>query len=105
LLCFLRNNGLISYLKISRTKTLKRFGIILTILSLWVGCDEAEEAIEEELCVTESQALTAASEALDGTTEAFENMCTAYGDAITCLSNAGEDVSELQEGYDELCGE
>jgi len=35
---------------------LKRFGIILTILSLWVGCDEAEEAIEEELCVTESQA-------------------------------------------------
>ena len=64
-----------------------------------------EEAIEEELCVTESQALTAASEALDGTTEAFENMCTAYGDAITCLSNAGEDVSELQEGYDELCGE
>ena len=40
-----------------------------------------------------------------GTTEAFENMCTAYGDAITCLSNAGEDVSELQEGYDELCGE
>jgi len=77
---------------------LKRFGIILTILSLWVGCDEAEEAIEEELCVTESQALTAAS-------EAFENMCTAYGDAITCLSNADEDVSELQEGYDELCGE
>jgi len=50
---------------------LKRFGIILTILSLWVGCDEAEEAIEEELCVTESQALTAASEALDGTTEAL----------------------------------
>jgi hypothetical protein len=49
--------------------------------------------------------LTAASEALDGTTEAFENMCTAYGDAITCLSNAGEDVSELQEGYDELCSE
>jgi len=48
---------------------LKRFGIILTILSLWVGCDEAEEAIEEELCVTESQALTAASEALDGTTK------------------------------------
>jgi len=83
---------------------LKRFGIILTILSLRVGCDEAEEAIEEE-CVTESQALTAASEALDGTTEAFENMCTAYCDAITCLSNAGEDVSELQEGYDELCGE
>ena len=39
---------------------MKRFGIILTILSLWVGCDEAEEAIEEELCVTESQALTAA---------------------------------------------
>jgi hypothetical protein len=24
---------------------LKRFGIILTILSLWVRCDEAEEAI------------------------------------------------------------
>jgi len=83
---------------------LKRFGIILTILSLWVGCDEAEEAIEES-CVTEGEALTAATGALDGTTEAFENMCTAYGDAITCLSNAGEDVSELQEGYDELCGE
>ena len=83
-----------------------KFKLLFLLLPvLWVGCDEAEEAIEEELCVTESQALTAASEALDGTTEAFENMCTAYGDAITCLSNAGEDVSELQEGYDELCGE
>jgi len=29
-------------LKISRTKTLKRFGIILTILSLWVGCDSVK---------------------------------------------------------------
>ena len=78
--------------------------LFLLLPVLWVGCDEAEEAIEES-CVTESLALTAASEALDGTTEAFENMCTAYGDAITCMSNAGEDVSELQEGYDELCGE
>ena len=84
---------------------MKRFGIILTILSLWVGCDEAEEAIEEELCVTESQALTAASEALDGTTEAFDAMCTAFGDVITCMSDAGQDVSEFQESYDELCGE
>ena len=57
------------------------------------------------MCVTESQALNAASEALDGTTEAFENMCTAFDDVITCMSGAGQDVSEAQESYDELCGE
>ena len=79
--------------------------LFLLLPVLLVGCDEAEEAVEEELCVTESQALNAASEALDGTTEAFENMCTAFDDVITCMSGAGQDVSEAQESYDELCGE
>ena len=79
--------------------------LFLLLPVLWVGCDEAEEAVEEELCVTESQALNAASEALDGTTEAFENMCTAFDDVITCMSDAGQDVSEFQESYDEICSE
>ena len=31
--------------------------LFLLLPVLWVGCDEAEEAIEEELCVTEAEAL------------------------------------------------
>ena len=37
--------------------------LFLLLPVLWVGCDEAEESVEDELCVTESQALNAASEA------------------------------------------
>lgn len=78
--------------------------LFLLLPIFWFGCDEAEEAIDD-LCVAELDAMNAASEALDGSVEAMENFCTALYDAIDCADDAGEDVSDLQESYDELCAE
>ena len=92
-----------------------RLGWLFLLLPvIWLGCEEAEEEAESQLCTSEVETMNAASEALEnaeGVAEiaaAIVTACESIDDAIQCMSESPlfteEDVEELQANYDEICG-
>ena len=88
--------------------------LFLLLPIIWLGCEEAEDEAESQLCTAEVEAVNAAGEALEnaeGVAEiaaAIVTACESIDDAIQCMSESPlfteEDVEELQANYDEICG-
>ena len=88
--------------------------LFLLLPAIWLGCEEAEEEAESQLCTSEVEAMNAASEALEnaeGVAEiaaAIVIACESMDAVIQCMSESPlfteEDVDELQASYDEICG-
>ena len=92
-----------------------KFGWLFLLLpAIWLGCEEAEEEAESQLCTSEVEAMNAASEALEnaeGVAEiaaAILTACESINETIQCMSESSlftqEDVDEMQANYDEICG-
>ena len=92
-----------------------KFGWLFLLLpAIWLGCEEAEEEAESQLCTSEVEAMNAASEALEnaeGVAEiaaAILTACESIDETIQCMSESSlftqEDVDEMQANYDEICG-
>ena len=92
-----------------------KFGwLFLLFPAIWLGCEEAEEEAESQLCTSEVEAMNAASEALEnaeGVAEiaaAILTACESIDETIQCMSESSlftqEDVDEMQASYDEICG-
>ena len=89
--------------------------LFLLLPVIWLGCDEAEDEAEGQLCTSEVEAMNAASEALEsaeGVEEivaAIVTACESMDAVIQCMSESSlfteEDVDELQSSYDEICDE
>ena len=88
--------------------------LFLLLPVIWLGCDEAEDEAEGQLCTDEVEAMNAASEALESaeglaeTAVAIVTACETIDALIQCMSESPlfteEDVEELQSSYDEICG-
>ena len=88
--------------------------LFLLLPVIWLGCDEAEDEAEGQLCTSEVEAMNAASEALESaeglaeTAAAIATACETIDAVIQCMSESPlfteEDVDELQSSYDEICG-
>ena len=88
--------------------------LFLLLPAIWLGCEEAEEEAESQLCTSEVEAMNAASEALESaeglaeTAAAIATACETIDAVIQCMSESPlfteEDVDELQSSYDEICG-
>ena len=88
--------------------------LFLLLPIIWLGCDEAEDEAEGQLCTSEVEAMNAASEALESaeglaeTAAAIVTACETIDAVIQCMSESPlfteEDVEELQSNYDEICG-
>ena len=88
--------------------------LFLLLPVIWLGCDEAEDEAEGQLCTSEVEAMNAASEALEnaeGVAEiaaAIVTACESIDATIQCMSESSlftqEDVDEMQASYDEICG-
>ena len=88
--------------------------LFLLLPAIWLGCEEAEEEAESQLCTSEVEAMNAASEALEsaeGVAElaaAILTACESIDETIQCMSESSlftqEDVDEMQASYDEICG-
>ena len=88
--------------------------LFLLLPVIWLGCDEAEDEAEGQLCTSEVEAMNAASEALESaeglaeTAVAIVTACETIDALIQCMSESPlfteEDVEELQSNYDEICG-
>ena len=92
-----------------------KFGWLFLLLpAIWLGCEEAEEEAESQLCTSEVEAMNAASEALEsaeGVAEiaaAILTACESIDETIQCMSESSlftqEDVDDMQASYDEICG-
>ena len=92
-----------------------KFGWLFLLLpAIWLGCEEAEEEAESQLCTSEVEAMNAASEALEnaeGVAEiaaAILTACESIDETIQCMSESSlftqEDVEDMQASYDEICG-
>ena len=92
-----------------------KFGWLFLLLpAIWLGCEEAEEEAESQLCTSEVETMNAASEALEnaeGVAEiaaAILTACESIDETIQCMSESSlftqEDVDEMQASYDEICG-
>ena len=89
--------------------------LFLLLPVIWLGCDEAEDEAEGQLCTSEVEAMNAASEALESaeglaeTAAAIATACETIDAVIQCMSESPlfteEDVDELQSSYDEICDE
>ena len=88
--------------------------LFLLLPAIWLGCEEAEEEAESQLCTSEVEAMNAASEALEsaeGVAEiaaAILTACESIDETIQCMSESSlftqEDVDDMQASYDEICG-
>ena len=88
--------------------------LFLLLPAIWLGCEEAEEEAESQLCTSEVEAMNAASEALENAegvaeiTAAILTACESIDEAIQCMSESSlftqEDVEDMQASYDEICG-
>jgi len=88
--------------------------LFLLLPVIWLGCDEAEDEAEGQLCTSEVEAMNAASEALESaeglaeTAAAIVTACETIDAVIQCMSESPlfteEDVNELQSSYDQICG-
>ena len=88
--------------------------LFFLLVAIWLGCEEAEEEAESQLCTSEVEAMNAASEALEnaeGVAEiaaAILTACESIDETIQCMSESSlftqEDVDEMQASYDEICG-
>ena len=88
--------------------------LFLLLPVIWLGCDEAEDEAESQLCTSEVEAMNAASEALESaeglaeTATAIVTACETIDAVIQCMSESPlfteEDVNELQSSYDQICG-
>ena len=88
--------------------------LFLLLPAIWLGCEEAEEEAESQLCTSEVETMNAASEALEnaeGVAEipaAILTACESIDETIQCMSESSlftqEDVDEMQASYDEICG-
>ncbi len=88
--------------------------LFLLLPAIWLGCEEAEEEAESQLCTSEVEAMNAASEALEnaeGVAEiaaAILTACESIDETIQCMSESSlftqEDVEDMQASYDEICG-
>ena len=92
-----------------------KFGWLFLLLpAIWLGCEEAEEEAESQLCTSEVEAMNAASETLESaeglaeTAAAVVTACETIDAVIQCMSESPlfteEDVDELQSSYDQICG-
>ena len=89
--------------------------LFLLLPVIWLGCEEAKDNAEGQLCTSEVEAMNAASEALEsaeGVEEivaAIVTACESMDALIQCMSESSlfteEDVDELQSSYDEICDE
>ena len=93
---------------------------LLLILALfWMGCEDDKDDTActggyEVCCISEIGTMTAAAEAmetaegLDEILAGLESFCESMDDVIQCAGDAGtaaDELAEMQESYDELCGE
>jgi len=88
--------------------------LFFLLAAIWLGCEEAEEEAESQLCTSEVETMNAASEALEnaeGVAEiaaAILTACESIDETIQCMSESSlftqEDVDEMQASYDEICG-
>ena len=88
--------------------------LFLLLPAIWLGCEEAEEEAESQLCTSEVEAMNAASETLESaeglaeTAAAVVTACETIDAVIQCMSESPlfteEDVDELQSSYDQICG-
>ena len=88
--------------------------LFLLLPIIWLGCEEAKDNAEGQLCTSEVEAMNAASEALESaeglaeTAAAIVTACETIDAVIQCMSESSlfteEDVNELQLNYDEICG-
>ncbi len=72
-----------------------KFGWLFLLLpAIWLGCEEAEEEAESQLCTSEVEAMNAASEALEnaeGVAEiaaAILTACESIDETIQCMSES-----------------
>ena len=94
--------------------TMKLGWLFLLLPIIWLGCEEAEDEAESQLCTAEVEAVNAAGEALEnaeGVAEiaaAILSACESIDETIQCMSESSlftqEDVDEMQASYDEICG-